>query len=345
MTGPVTTGGYTYQEIMSQPEAWEKTLAYMQNHAEGLPPAFEPRNFDEVIFTGCGSTYYLALAAAALFQELLGVRARALPASELWLYPRSAYGTGAKTLLLAISRSGTTTETVRAVESFKARGSGTVITLSCYPESTLAGMGDLNLVLIAGQEKSVAQTRAFSTLYLATVFLAHHWAKIPLGVLHHLPVVCARLLEHHAPLAEHLGSSAALDRFYFLGSGPRYGLACEVSLKMKEMTLSHSEPFHFLEFRHGPQSMVTETTLLVGLVSEVNGSSERAVLREMRARGAQVLSLGEDDADVALASGVPESLRNALYLPVLQLLAFRRSLSKGLDPDNPHNLEAVVMLE
>lgn len=345
MTGPVTTGGYTYQEIMSQPEAWEKTLAYMQEHAEGLPTAFEPRNFDKIIFTGCGSTYYLALAAAALFQELLGVSARALPASELWLYPRSAYGTGHKTLLLAISRSGTTTETVRAVESFKERGSGKVITLTCYPESTLAAMGDLNLVLTAGQEKSVAQTRAFSTLYLATVFLAHHWAKIPLEALHNLPVVCARLLEGHAPLAERLGSSAAVDRFYFLGSGPRYGLACEVSLKMKEMTLSHSEPFHFLEFRHGPQSMVTETTLLVGLVSEVNGSSEREVLREMRSRGAQILSLGEDDADVPFASAVPESLRNALYLPVVQLLAFRRSLSKGLDPDNPHNLEAVVMLE
>ena len=71
--------------------------------------------------TGCGSTYYLALAAAALVQELTGVRARALPASEVWLYPESAYQNGSKTLLLAVSRSGTTTETVRAVESFKAR--------------------------------------------------------------------------------------------------------------------------------------------------------------------------------------------------------------------------------
>lgn len=65
----------------------------------------------------------------------------------------------------------------------------------------------------------------------------------------------------------------------------------------------------------------------------------------MRARGAQVLSLAEADADITFSSGLPEGLRDALYLPVLQLLAFRRSLAKGLNPDRPHNLEAVVMLE
>ena len=154
-----------------------------------------------------------------------------------------------------------------------------------------------------------------------------------------------RLLEAHAPLAKRLGQSHQFDRFYFLGSGPRYGLACELSLKMKEMTLSHSEPFHFLEFRHGPQSMVSDTTLMIGLVSQPNGDKERAVLSEMKARGAQVLSLAEQNADITFGSGLPESLRNPLYLPVVQLLAFERSLSKGLNPDRPHNLEAVVMLE
>ena len=295
--------------------------------------------------TGCGSTYYRALAAAALLQDLTGVRARALPASEIWLYPGSAYRGGAKTLLLAVSRSGTTTETVRAVEGFRARGNGAVITLTCYPESTLAGLGDLNLVLTAGQEKSVAQTRAFSTPYLATVFRAHGWAQKSPTALHELPDACAYLLGNYSPLARSLGGDLALDRFYFLGSGPCYGLACEVSLEMKEITLSHSEPCHIMELRHRPHSMVTDTTLVVGLVSERNGSSEQMVLREMKARGARVLSLGETDADVSLASDVSEPLRDVLCLPVLQLLAFRRSLAKGLEPDSPHNLEAVVMLE
>jgi len=338
------TGRYTFEEIMSQPEAWRETLSYLEALTDKLMD-FEPRAFDEVIFTGCGSTYYLALAAAALVQELTGVRARALPASEVWLYPNSAYRSGAKTLLLAVSRSGTTTETVRAVESFKAREGGKVVTLTCYPESTLADMGDLNLVLSAGREKSVAQTRAFSTLYLATIFLAHRWAEKSTSALHELPDACAHLLAYYAPLAERLGQDTGLERFYFLGSGPRYGLACEVSLKLKEMTLTHSEPFHFLEFRHGPQSMVTDTTLMVGFVSDTNGDKERAVLSEMKKRGAQILTLADTDADVSFASGVPEALRNPLYLPVVQLLAFHRSLAKGLNPDRPNNLEAVVMLE
>ena len=344
MTGQVKTGMYTYQEIMSQPDAWRKTLVYLAAHTEKIT-GIEPQTFDEVIFTGCGSTYYLALAAAALVQELTGVRARALPASEVWLYPASAYRADATTLLIAVSRSGTTTETVRAVESFRAHGQGSVVTLTCYSESTLAEMGDLNLVLEAGQEKSVAQTRAFSTLYLVTVFLAHHWAQKSYAALHELPDVCTRLLSDYAPLAERLGRDTALERFYFLGSGPLYGLACELSLKLKEMTLSHSEPFHFLEFRHGPQSMVTDTTLIVGLVSEANGDKERAVLKEMQARGARVLSLANTDADVTFGSDVPEALQNPLYLPVVQLLAFHRSLAKGLNPDRPNNLEAVVMLE
>lgn len=344
MTGAVTAGAYTLEEIRSQPAAWQETLAYLGARAEDLA-AVGPTGFDEVLVTGCGSTYYLALAAAALLQELTGVRARGLPASEIWLYPDSAYRAGAKTLLLAVSRSGTTTETVRAVESFRARATGSVVTLSCYPESALAGLGDLNLVLAAGQEKSVAQTRAFSSLYLATVFLAHLWAGRSPEAFSGLPEAGTRLLEHYAPLAERLGGDLTLERFYFLGSGPRYGLACEVSLKLKEMTLSHSEPFHFLEFRHGPQSMVTDTALLVGLVSERNRATERAVLREMNARGAQVLSLAETDADVTFAADVPEGLQGVLYLPVLQLLAFRRSLAKGLNPDRPQNLEAVVRLE
>ena len=144
--------------------------------------------------------------------------------------------------------------------------------------------------------------------------------------------------------AQQLGREAAIDRFYFLGSGARYGLACELSLKMKEMSLSHSEPFHVMEFRHGPMSMVTPNTLLVGLLSESNCTQELRVLDEMRARGARILAIGERDSDVNFASGVSEAGRNVLYLPIGQLIAFERALSKGLNPDRPNNLDAVVKL-
>ena len=343
MPGEQSVGEHTFKEIMSQPEAWAQALTYLRGREKDIA-ALNPQGYDEVIFTGCGSTYYLALAASALFQQLDGVYARGLPASEIWLYPEAAYNAKRKTLLIAVSRSGTTTETVRAVESFQEHTGGKVVTLTCYPRSDLAKTGDLNLVLESGQEQSVAQTRAFSVLYLATVFLSHNWANKSTEPLDRLSEVCARLLETHDDLAKRSGRSGQFDRFYFLGSGPRYGLACELSLKLKEMTLSHSEPFHFMEFRHGPQSMVSDSTLLVGLVSEANGDKERAVLREMQERGAQVLSLAERDADVTFDSGLPESVRNPLYLPVVQRLAFERSLYKDLNPDKPHNLEAVVIL-
>jgi glucosamine--fructose-6-phosphate aminotransferase (isomerizing) len=113
---------------------------------------------------------------------------------------------------------------------------------------------------------------------------------------------------------------------------------------MKGMTLTHSEPFHFLEFRHGPMSMVNEKAVVAGLLSEKNFSHEQTVLSEMQALGGQTVTLAESNADISFESGIPESVRGVLYLPILQLMAFYRSLAKGLDPDRPKNLTAVVQL-
>jgi glucosamine--fructose-6-phosphate aminotransferase (isomerizing) len=208
-------------------------------------------------------------------------------------------------------------------------------------------MGKVNLVLPSGQENSVAQTRAFSVMYLAVTALAALWGRHDdlLETMERLPEAGLHLLDRFSDPAQRIGQEATLERFYFLGSGARYGLAAELSLKMKEMSLSHSEPFHFFEFRHGPQSMVTDQTLMVGLVSDMNRDAEMAVLNEMRGRGARILAVGEDDAEVALESGLPEAIRGALYLPIGQLMAFERAMSRGLDPDAPHNLTAVVRLD
>jgi glucosamine--fructose-6-phosphate aminotransferase (isomerizing) len=307
---------------------------------------YRKTSFDSVLFTGCGSTYYLSLAASAVFQNLTGIPSRGLPASEIWLYPESACVPQRRHLLVVISRSGETTETVRAAQAFKDRDQGTAITFTCYPDSVLSKQGDLNIVLPAAQEQSVAQTRAFSSLFLATTAFAAACAGRDdlLSQMVRLPEACDRLLVHYAPLAHDLGADAGFDRFYFLGSGARYGLAAEISLKMKEMSLSHSEPFHFMEFRHGPMSMVTDTSMIMGLLSDSQLSHETAVLDEMQARGAKIVSLAETDASVTLGSGVDEAIRDVLYLPAAQLIAFEHSLSKGLNPDQPHNLSAVIRL-
>jgi len=340
------TGKFTKEEIQSQPEAWVSAIQVLKDQSEVLESFYPQGNYSQVIFTGCGSTYYLALAAAALFQELTGQTARALPASELWLYPKSSYPKTGRILLVPVSRSGATTETLRACEAFETSGGGDLLTLSCYGDQPLAKIGTLNLVFPSGAEESIAQTRAFSTLYLATVALATLCSgRLDLfEALDGLPVVGRRLLSEYALLARQLGQDSSLDRFYFLGSGPRYGLACELNLKMKEMSLSHSESFHFMEFRHGPKAMVTANTLVVGLVSEVNHTHEMAVLQDVRSLGARLLVIGEKQGDVVLNSGLDEAICNVLYLLAGQMLAFERSLAKGLNPDRPNNLDAVVKL-
>ncbi len=336
---------HTYTEILSQPSAWMQAVE--ATRAVTLPNFEE---YDQVIFTGCGSTYYLSMAAAALYQELTGRAARPVPGGELLLNPQniltqSSSTRPGKTLLVAVSRSGTTTETVKATARFKTEKRGDVVVISNY-DRDLSRLADVNIVIPKGQEESVAQTRSFASMYVAAAALGAAAAGRDdlIDGLSKLPDVGERLLEQYAPLAKQIGENLAYDRFYFLGSGSRYGLACEVNLKMKEMTLTHSEPFHFLEFRHGPMSMVTPTTLIVGLLSEANDTHEMAVLNEMRALGGTILSLAERDADVAFESSLPEACRGVLYLPVLQLMAYYRSLAKGLNPDRPTNLSSVVYL-
>jgi glutamine---fructose-6-phosphate transaminase (isomerizing) len=330
----------TYKEIKSQSEAWAQAVDLASVLA--LPTADE---YQQVIFTGCGSTYYLSLAAAALYQELTGCPSRAVPAGELVLNSKTVL-TDQKTLLVAISRSGTTSETVKGVEDFKAGKRGDVLVVSNYDE-VLSRLADRSIVIDKGKEESVAQTRAFASMYVATSVLCARMAgrNDLVDEMVKLPEAGNQVISRYESFSKEIGQNLDFDRFYFLGSGIRHGLACEVNLKMKEMTLTHSEAFHFLEFRHGPMSMVNQRAVLLGMLSDANRPHESKVLSEMNTLGGTAIGLGEQDADVQFQSGIPESVRGVLYLPVLQLMAFYRSVAKGLNPDRPNHLSAVVQLD
>ena len=346
-----SAGKFTREEIYSQPTAWLAALQVLSDLSEELR-SLAGRGYHQVVFTGCGSTYYLSLAGAALLQGLTGVPSRGQPASEVWLNPELYFCPGERTLLVAVSRSGETTETLRACETFRNGNYGDILTLSCYPERALATSGVVNVVLPSGKEESVAQTRAFSTLYLGTLYLSAVWAdrKDVIGALPQLSGACSAMFDAHAEMVRQVGADMDLERFYFLGSAYRYGLACELSLKMNEMTLSHSEPFHFMEFRHGPMSMVNSQTLITGLLSQANREAEMAVLQDMRKLGARILAVGSRLSDVPadykieFPLVVDELCLLPLYLPLVQLMAFHRALAKGLNPDQPTNLSAVVFL-
>jgi len=344
---------YTWQEILSQPQTWRATLDTFATQKAALESFLDQADFDQVVVVGCGSTHYLAQTAAATLAHSTGIPCRALPSSELWLFPDMV--PMGRTLLLAVSRSGTTTETLWVLESFRRAEAGPVLAITCYPESPLARQAEFVLVTPAGQEQSVAQTRSFTSMLILTQALVATLARDDekLERLSRLPDALEDLVVRLEDLPQRLGDNQDIERFFFLGSGPLYGLANEAMLKTKEMSLSYAEAYHPLEFRHGPMSMVDEHTLVVGFLSDSGLAEELRVLEDMQRLGGRTLALIEaasafsdwrPDHVIELRSGLDEWERGPLYLPLLQRMAYHRAIAKGLNPDRPHNLTAVVEL-
>jgi glucosamine--fructose-6-phosphate aminotransferase (isomerizing) len=341
------------REILSQPEVWAATWRGLQDSRDRLGALLFSQCWDAVFFAGCGSTHYLALAAANLHQQMTGQRTRAFPSSEMTLFPAAAYpDIGLQTnLLVALSRSGETTETLRAVEQHHERQMP-VLAITTEGDSSLARQSEAVFVAEAAREESVPQTRSFTAMYLATQFVAGLVAddKAFLAALERLPSEGQEVLERsREPVAEVGGMG--WQRIIFLGSGPYYGLACEGMLKATEMGLDWAEAYHFYEFRHGPISLVDDSTLVVGLLSDTGTEDEQAVLREVRELGGQTLAIGErsrgTDATayaVPLETGLSELARAPLYVLPLQLLAYQRAQARGIDPDRPRHLQKAVVL-
>lgn len=341
-------GKHTLHEIQSQPHVWQHALNAYSESEDHFLQLIQAESPTQVIVTGCGSTHYLSMIGARLLRKS-GINAQAYPASELWLYPETVYLPDTTYLMIAVSRSGTTTETLRAVRVFQQDNHGKVITVTCDRTSPLAGLADVVFAINAAQEESVAQTRSFSSMCVVLQQMAAALGEHDLSASNDLPEVCQTLLNTHEDLAKSLGENASIKKFFFLGSGALYGLACEAMLKMKEMSLSYSEAFHMLEFRHGPMSMVAQDSLVVGLISPDSPEHDIKVLEEMQTMGATVVAMGQTATEfehkIQLPADLPAWTTPILYLPILQLMGYYRSLFNGQNPDKPHNLTAVISLD
>ena len=333
---------YTEHEIRTQVDAWRDAHNAVTNAAPALTDLWQNGAYDYAVFTGCGSTFYLAQTAANLIQSHIGLLSRAVPASELLLHPESVYAANKRTLLVVLSRSATTSETLQAVEQFKAAGRGEVVVISCYGDKPMNAHAAVNLVAEVGQEVSVAQTRSFSSMLV----MAEGMVKAVAGQTpsQQFPEALHGQIAAAREKAAQFADPSRFERVFYLGSGPRYGLAAEAMLKMKEMSLTSAEAFHPLEFRHGPKSMVDERTLIVGLLDAdaANGrtfAAENAVLNEMQALGATVVTLTPDTL-----AGYEQRPALVHYLPFVQWLAYLRAVNKGLTPDTPRHLTQVVIL-
>lgn len=340
-----------YAEIGRQATAWEEALAVVQKARPALASFWLGKDQAEVLFNGCGTSYYLAISAAATYQLVTGRPARATASSEVFLFPGAVLRPRGTQVLIPISRSGDTTETVRAAEHFKALNSGGVVALTCNPQSRLAQSGDVTLAAPGSFDQSLVMTSSFSSMLLMAEAVATLvGGQNQLGEeLARVPAVGRRVIPRSETLAREV-AGRDYRTLVFLGAGPFYGLAREGTLKVKEMAYAWSEAYNPLEFRHGPKAIVDAETLVVMLVSESARRFETPLIEELKGYGATVLAVAEEagaglaaaDHLLELRSGLSELARLVLYAPVLQYLGGFIAARRGLDPDHPRNLANVV---
>ena len=284
------------QEVASQPAVWLE--AGLLDTDDLLPPRGA-----RVAAIGCGTSLYIAQAYAAVREAGGHGETDAFPASEI---PAGR----AYDAVLAISRSGTTTEVLDAVAD--ARRRTRTVAVSAVTGSPLAQAVSRAVLLPFADERSVVQTR-FATA--ALVVLRAHLGTDPGDA----AAAAARILDQPLPV-----EPDAYERFHFLGRGWTVGLASEAALKLREAARAWSEAYPAMEYRHGPIALADEQTLVVAV-----GDIDAALLADVRATGATVL----DPEPEPLAS-----------LVLAHRLAIALAHARGLDPDNPRNLTRSVVL-
>ncbi len=310
---------------------------------------------DEYLFIGCGSSYYVALCAAATMTSFTGLGARGIPASEVLLYPDLVLAGTNHPLPVLISRSGQTSEVLKTAELLRSRSIPT-LAISCAEGQALEKRATLTITLPAADEKSTVMTRSFTSMLLtlqtlaATILRSSDTAKALAGI----PELAGPPLRD---LPQRIRAFVAQYRFadyVCLGQGPFFGLACEYALKVTEMSVSYAQAFHTLEFRHGPKSIVSPETLLVFLLSQTGRDSETEVLEEMKSLGGTTFVVANQAgkrvraaADFLVDLSI-DAAETALLAPSLvpgQLLGLYAGLKKALDPDSPRNLSRAVILK
>jgi glucosamine--fructose-6-phosphate aminotransferase (isomerizing) len=345
----------TIKEIIDQPTSWNSTINYITQQRKSIKEFTHTLKNRNLIFTGCGTSYYLGLSGASVYTKITKEKANAFPASDLIIFPESIFSNNTKYLTVPISRSGTTTETVKAAISVKKDLGIDTLALSCYKDSELAHICDIHLIAQGAAEKSVVMTKSFTTMLLIIQLISA--IKVENNVyekkLLTLPEKGKMVIEKYQSTILDIISNENMNKFIYLGQGPYYGLACESMLKIKEMSLSTSESYHTLEFRHGPKSLVDSKTLVVLFLSDAGVEYETNLLQEIKQLGARTLVICETktkeinnygDYIFELKSGLSDYERLILYMPITQLLGYYRAVNKGLDPDNPKNLTQVVTL-
>jgi glucosamine--fructose-6-phosphate aminotransferase (isomerizing) len=315
--------GATEQTIVEQFAYWRKAIAL-------LAPL---QDADITVWVGCGTSYNLALSLAAL-ANAAGRRSIAVPGGEWANRPRSYWPAGAKVHVVALSRSGETTETLAAARASRAAGMF-VTGITMEPDSALPKNVDRAVLAETHKVEGIVMTSSASLLLLLGLLLLGY--KVPAS----LPDAAEKLMQavnvRVPPLL------AGRSHFVYLGGGHLYGVGLEGALKLMEMSQTFTQGFHPLEYRHGPISLIDEHSVAVMLYSADQHAAEAKLARELQDKGALVIGLG-GPGDVSMAVDCDAAFTGLACLPALQILGERVAQARNIDTLAPRHLTKVVML-
>ena len=342
-----TTLGEIYNQAKSCAETVERAEARLAIFARLLPM----ERYTDIVLTGCGSSYNLAKCASLAWSAILGRPIRAVASSELISYPELHLDSGSRPLLVAISRTGGTTEVRLAVERTRSAYGGHSLAITCQPDSPVGAVCDAELAFTECYEDSIVMTQAF-TCMLTGLYLA---ADGVAGWRHRneilsIPALIAASLDKNEGIVRRIAEDRDINEFFFLGSGVMKGFADECALKMTEMALTSAWAHRSLEFRHGPKASLDQESQVIMFPVAAERHYLDTLLAEIRETGARTLLVGADHSESAqyslvLGEELPEVFRPALYAHLGQLLGFWRAMSKGIDPHSPRHLARTVLLD
>ncbi len=355
---------FMHKEIHETPEAIERTIAprIRQDHLElELPQGFALEDTNEIVVVGCGTALHAGMVAKQWFEQKLAIPCRTEIASE---FRYSAALLRKQTLVVAISQSGETADTLAALRLAKSKHAKTLAIVN-VKGSAIAQEADAVLYTHAGPEIAVASTKAYSVqlvvLYLLMLAISKAQGKLDsreetraINSLKELPQVLKAQLQdesEHVALGEWLKEHR--DAF-FVGRGLDYAVAMEASIKLKEISYIHSEAYAAGELKHGTLSLVEENTPVIAIASVADLHEKmQANICELKSRGAKILLLASSgfpaeqqicDYSLKLAELPADFLVFSLALH-LQFLAYYTAKAKGLDVDHPRNLAKSVTVE
>ncbi len=359
---------YMLKEIFEQPQALASTLEAVCNSQSLIPGLFGAEaaaafaQIDSILILACGTSHNSGLVARNWLEEIAGIPCTVEIASE-YRYRTSV--ANPKTLVVTISQSGETADTLAALNHAKAIGHAQTLAICNVAESAIIRQSKLRFLTRAGPEIGVASTKAFTTqlagLFLLTLVLAKLRGKLSaqqeqqhLHDLRHLPSAVQAVLKLEPDIAKLAEQFANKQHALFLGRGLHYPIALEGALKLKEISYIHAEAYPAGELKHGPLALVDKDMPVIAVApNDTLLEKLKSNLQEVRARGGELFVFADANTRIQSSEGVhvmqmPEHagfLSPILHTIPLQLLAYYVALQKGTDVDKPRNLAKSVTVE